>query len=359
MRKRLSILLLLALPAWTGDQEVAKFLFDKGKKEFRAKRYDKAEEFFRRALAEHTPYPEASYEHGQALEKLGRSQEAADAYQTCIAAVNGAEKPSAKWKGASRRAGRALTKLRKEFAALDGVNRKFVKKFSDLGKRLYKTNPKWARRAFETVLAIDPTHASAKAYMADLEKKGVTGTSTKTGAKKGKTWGKQLIRSDSLKGWDPGATDHWSIDGDVITGDAEGRSGQINWLERAPLSGQYSLRCRLRLLQDRGSRRTVGLFIGDGKDGWWAIMLETNNTMTLYRSEGSTNTAVASRSIGKKDLSTWHSLRVEVSKDTAEIFFDDKQIIEAEVRRSQPWAGMMGFFVQDGKIEFKDLELKK
>jgi len=120
-------ILTLTLSAWAGDQEVAKFPFAKGETALRCKRYADAEGYLRRALEEYAPYPEASYAHGVALEKLDRSQEATAAYRACIAAVGAAEKPNPKWKTTGNRAARALKKLRREFAALDKLSEKHTK----------------------------------------------------------------------------------------------------------------------------------------------------------------------------------------------------------------------------------------
>ena len=360
------ILLLLALPAWSGDQEVARLLFEQGRKVFRAKKYKEAEKYLGRALAEHTPFPEASYWYGQALEKLGRAQEAAHAYRVCIAAVDGLDAPPPKWKSASSRAARALSKLRRQFAALDGVNRKYIKRFLDFGKRHRATNPQWARRAFETVLAIDPAHSAAKAYLAKLPAGargpvGKPGPGAGTGAAtgKGKAWGTPLITPEDLGDWDPGESANWSIDGRVITGDAVGRSGKINWLDKVALKGKYALRVSFRVIRDGGSRRTIGLFIGDGGDAWWAIMLDEGDSLSLVRVAGASSNEVKSRSVGRTKWTTWHTLRVEVDGSDASIFLDDKKLIEITVPRRQAFAGGLGLFIQNARVEFKDLELRK
>jgi len=350
-----ALLILLTLPAWAGDAEVAEFLLEKGRKEFRAKHYEEAEKLFRRALAEQTPYPEAAFEHGQVLQKLGRSIEAAAAYQTCISAVDRADEPARKWKTVSGRAARALKKLRREFADLNSVNKTYVRKFMALGKAQMKSNPAWARRAFEAVLAIDPTHSPAKAYLAKLPRDGEAAA----GAKKGKPWGKAMIRPDRLTGWDPGPSENWSIRGGVVTGTAQGRHGQINWNENFSLQGEYALQVRLRLIGEAGARGAMGIFIGDGRDDWWAIMLETPDELTLVRYENKKNNTVSAKQLDVAKWSSWHVLRVVVTKADVQFFFDGKLITDLPHSRRQPFTGQCALFVQDVKVEFKDLELRK
>lgn len=353
-------LLLIGLPVWAGDPEVAEFLLGKGQKEARAKNYEEAEKFLRRSIAEHTPNPEASFAHGEVLEKLDRGSEAAVAYQACIDAVAGADSPSSKWKGVSRRAARALAKLKKQFAALHSLNKKHLPKFLAFGKRHYKKNPRWSRRAFEIVLSIDPTNASAKAYLAKLPAEDEAANGDKPAPAKGKAWGEPQIRPDSLKNWEPGATDTWSIDRGVITGDGAGRDGHINWLDDLALHGKYALQTKFRLVRGGGNRRTIGFFIGNGKTSWWALMLDWNDEMVLLRHERGTNTAVSSRSLKDVNLSEWHTLRFEVdNKKNVEIFVDGKSMIELEVPRQQAFAGQFAFFVQAAKVQFKELEHRK
>jgi len=360
--KVLVALLVLGIPVWAGDPEVAKFLLDKGKKEARAKNYEEAESLFRRSIAEFPPNPEACYEHGQVLAKLDRGQAAMAAYNACIEAVDKEESPSSKWKSVGRRAARALSKLKKQFAGLDKINRKYLPKFLAFGKLHYKSNPRWSRRAFEAVLAIDPTNASAKAYLAKLpsEEEIAKGGGAPDTAE-GKGWGKPLIDKGTLKNWEPGSDATWSISGSVITADAKGPTGFINWLDQPTFHGKFALQFKFRVVRDGADRRTVGFFLGNGKDAWWALMIERDNTVVLLRYEGGRNTAVASRTLdaGIK-MSSWHSLRFDIDNDEdVQISVDGKVLIEMAVPRRQKFEGQMGFFVQSAKAQFKDLELRK
>lgn len=345
---------MLTLSAWAGDQEVAKFLFAKGETALRSKQYANAEGYFRRALEEYTPYPEASYGHGVTLEKLDRSQEATAAYRACIAAVGAAEKPTPKWKTAGNRAARALKKLRREFAALDKLGKKHIKDLLAFARKNSKANPRWARRAYETVLAIDPANATAKVKLGKLAPVGSSGS---TGKKK--AWGKPLIKPDDFGNWDPGRTTVWDIRRGVITGHSEGPEGQINWLKDTSLTGDYSLQIEFRLMADYGDRRTIGFFVGDAGDRWWSIMLEGEGTCTLMRYQDGRNTRAGAKTFGRIKWSKWHTLRIEVKKDNVKMFLDDQFALEIDVTRTQKFEGKFGLFIQAAKTEFKELELRK
>ena len=344
----------LTLSAWAGDQEVAKFLFAKGETALRAKQYADAEGYFRRALEEHTPFPEASYGHGVTLAKLNRTQEAIAAYRACISAVSAAKKPTPKWKTASNRAMRALKKLRKDFAALDKLGKKHIRDLLTFAQKHAKANPRWARRAYETVLTIDPGNATATAKLGKLP---ADDSPTRNGKKK--SWGKPLIKAGDLGNWDPGKTSVWHIRGSVITGASDDHEGYINWLEDTSIGGDYELRIKFRLIREHGGRRTIGFFVGDGRDTWWSIMLEGAGTMSLIRYQDGRNSSVGVKTLDAVKWTSWHTLKIEVKKEHAKLFLDDKLGLELDVERGQKFAGKFGLFIQAAKVEFKELELRK
>ena len=99
MRTGLICLLLLAVSipvsiVLAGDRDVAELFVKKGQKAWRGKRYEEAADYYRRALDEHTPFPEAAFELGRCLEKLGRTEEAIQAYLTCQDHLREIEKPT-------------------------------------------------------------------------------------------------------------------------------------------------------------------------------------------------------------------------------------------------------------------------
>ena len=347
------MLLLLIAPVWSGDAEVARFLYQKAQRAYRAKKYDEAEKGFRRAVKEDSPFPEASYALGLALEKLARPVEAIAAYQQCLDAAAGDDAPR-KWRSIANRAGRAIGRLRRRFAALAKINSAFIKRCLAFGRKHSKTDPDWARKAFETVLKIDPGNQAARNHLA------VPSGGKKTAPTKpvGGAW-KPLIVADEFGAWSPGETNEWSILGPVITGDVVGRDGKINWLDNLEVDGKYSVRFRFRVVTDRRDRRTVGFFIGDAKDYWWSIMLDEDNELVLVRFSKGKSIPARERAVGEFDPSRWHTVLVEARGREARVFLDGKKVFEHIGERKQKFAGKFGFFVQNAKVEFKELELKR
>lgn len=353
-------LLLLAPRALPEDADVARFLFGKAQKSYRAKNYEEAEKLYRRALDELPTFSEAAYGLGQALEKLGRAQEAIRAYRRCIDICSGCAEPTSRQRTVATKAGRAITRLRRRFAALDKLNRDFIRRCLAFGKKYAKSDPAWARKALEAVLALDPANDVAKSYLAGLPADGKAGPPRKPPEKKpGKTWGEPLIMPDDLSAWSPGESDEWSVSGPIITGDVRGRDGKINWLDNLKVDGKYEVRFRFRVRRDGGARRTVGFFIGDGKDYWWALMLDDDDSLVLLRYANGTNTPSKERALGEFDAARWHTIRIEVDRCEAKFHLDDEKMFEVFAERRQAFEGKFAFFVQNAKVEFQDLELKR
>ena len=89
-------LIAIALAARAGDPDVAKLLFKKAQKAYRAKKYEEAEKTYRRAIEECPPNPEARYGLAETLEKQERMSEALAAYCRCVEDITAMPKPPIK-----------------------------------------------------------------------------------------------------------------------------------------------------------------------------------------------------------------------------------------------------------------------
>ena len=267
----------LVVVAEAGERDVALFLLKKAEKAYRTKDYEQAAAGFKRARVEFAPLPEAAWGLGRTLEKLEREAEAIAAYRLCVEDVGAAKKPSGKWKGLARRASSAIARLRRRFAELDRLNREFIDDCLRFGREHRKSDPRWARTAFETVgqevwiLKLDPTHKDARRHLDGVSKSGPPA------AKKSKARGTALIRGDDLEGWSPGIRAPWTCAKRVVTADVAGPQGHINWVDDVTFAGRYELRVRIRVVRDGGGGRTFGLLVGNGSD-YWHCFLRTVTT---------------------------------------------------------------------------------
>ena len=230
-----AIACLLATGARGGDPDVAAFLVQKARKAFQAKEYGEAEDSYRRALEEHAPFPEAHYGLGETYEKTGRTREALQAYRACVREIGDAADPPRAWRSLLKRAERAVSRLQRAYADLTKLNDDFIRRSLAFAKRVETSDPAWARRACEAVLALDADNPVAKALLAKLPQGGADAPAPPAPPAEGGTpaerWGEPLIRGAALdEEWD-GAPEPWALADGVVTGEAFGKSGQLLWLD--------------------------------------------------------------------------------------------------------------------------------
>jgi len=343
--------------AEAGDRDVALFLLKKAEKAYRAKDYEQAATTFKRAHAECTPLPEAAWGLGQSLEKLEREAEAIAAYRLCAEEVGAADKPSTKWRGFARRANAAVARLRRRFADLDRLNRAFIGDCLKFGKKHVETDPRWARTAFETVLKLDPMHKDAQRYLDKV------GQATAPGGKKtpetGKGWGAPLIRGDDLAGWSPGIRAPWTCSNNVVVADLAGRDGRVNWVADVELTGRYEVRVRMRVVRSGGKRRTFGVLIGNTVDYWHNIFVEDDNDVVLVEFDAGRFRPVKHAIPRDFDPQQWHTLRFAVNRGSISVYLNGNKLFGYDADERDTFDGNVGLFAQNGRIEFKELEVRR
>ena len=343
---------LLAVTVLADDPDVAQFLYRKAEKARRARKYEEAEKSYRRALEEQSPFPEAAFGLGQALEKRGRLGEALHAYRRCRDEIAASPAPSSKWKSLASRATRAVKRVQKQFTELERLDREFIHACMSLGIRYHKTNPDAARRAYAAVLKIDPDHKQARTLLESLGKEAPSG-------KASKPRGRKLING-KLKGWVPGLNEYWSVSNGLLTGKAEGRTGHINWFEGERTKGRYTVRADLRILSG-GPKRTCGIFLGNkhGEDRWWALMIDWNDEIALVETTARGNTSVQEKILRGFKVGSWHTVEIEVQPGALTVKFDDKRMFSHETGDRTSFDGELGMFAQDVHVLFRNLELRK
>ena len=344
MRRGWLVCLALLAVVEAGDRDVALFLLKKAEKACRARKYEEAADTFKRAREEFTPLPEAAFGMGQAFEKLERNADAIAAYRLCAEEVGAAEKPSAKWKGLARRANAALKRIRKRFAQLDKLTRAFIDDCMRFGIAHVKTDPRWAQTAFETVLKLDPTHTRARRCLDKF--------------KKVEAWGTPLIRGDDLEGWSPGIRPPWTCAKGVVAAEV-GEEGRVNWVNDVQLSGRYELRVRMRVVRSGGARRTLGLMIGNGEDYWHNFFIEDDNDLVLVEFNQGNWRPCKDTILRDFDPQRWNTLRLAVDRGSVSVFLNDKKVLEYDADERDTFDGIVALFAQNGRIEFKEFEVRR
>ncbi|MHC4472107.1 MAG: tetratricopeptide repeat protein [Planctomycetota bacterium] len=347
----LALLLLLSLPLDAGDEDVAKLLYAKAQKAVRKKSYEEAVDLYKRALKEHTPFPEAAYGLGVALEKLGRTDEALTAFLQCEEDVTAMHCPSKQLRTLAGRARKAVARLGKGFAELQKLDSAFVKGCLDKGRRYLKSHPGWAKRFCETALQIDPDNKQAKGYLERLG--GAAGASRALGPFE------PFITDETLSDWDPGLKPPWSCAGRVITGDPTKRNGYLNF-KKTRLEGTYSYRATLRVVKENADKRTFGLFFANnpGRIGW-ALLVTRNDDLVLVRYKGDDHTNMKSKVLSSFRATRWHELRVDVEPGAVVCLVDGKEAFRLEGELDDAFDGSPGVFVQQARVEIKDVGARR
>jgi tetratricopeptide (TPR) repeat protein len=337
-----------------GDPDVADLLLKKAKKAFAAKSYEEAETAFRRALKEMAPFPDARLGLAESLEKLDRPREAFEEYRTCVEEIDAAGAP-AKWKAFKTRAQQALSRLQGRHAELAKLNDAFIRKYIDFGKKRAKSDPLWARKAFETVLLLDPGNQVAKGLLATLPAADPGAEPKPEAKKKGSGKTETVFRRDL---WSGGP--EWSVDTDSITGDVRKRDGTAFWLDGIPLEGSYRVRGKYRLTYEGGDRRAYGVFFASDRDegDWWATVVTDDERIVLEQWVGRSPTLKEESMLADFDHAAWHAFELSVEPGSVVVKLDDKERLKHEDATASR-SGILCLFVQNACIEWKELEVSR
>jgi len=334
-----------------GDPDVADLLFKKAKKAFSSKDYTEAESCYRRAAREMSPYPEARFGLAETLEKLERPREALDAYRACLSDVE-AGGDLAKWRSLKNRAQQAATRLLGRSADLVKLNDAFLKRCIDFAQQHASSDPQWAREAYETVLKLEPGNQIAKSRLAALPKAAASSPAPER-PKASDKFGESLVKGELWSG-----AEEWSVKGDAIVGDSP-NAGKLYWLEKVPLEGRFSVRGTFRVTQAL-DRLAFGVFFGsEGREPWWGLFLRGTGAISLERCEERTNHQVRDTILEKLDVSKPHTIQIDIRPGDVAVSMDGKELFDYSDADRKTFDGKFCLYVQNGRIEWTALEVKR
>ncbi len=338
--------------AVAGDRDVAELLYQKGLKASREKNFAEAESCFRRAIAEFSPYPDAVFAHGEALERLGRAAEACAAYRRCLDEIRASPPPASKWKPLLGKAEKAVARLDKATDDLTRLDREFIDACLALARSSRETSPQAARSACEAVLALEPGNIAAKGLIEGLA------ASAGAGASEG-GW-IDLCGADGLSDWEPGESEEWSCEDGVITGVAEARLGQLNWRADHELEGRYTLTATFRIVQEQQSA-LFGIFFGarDRMRTRMGFILTPRSVVDLSETIDEKTTLIRNHAPRNFDRKARHTMRVEVEPGRVRCLLDGVEVLSHVAKESSAFDGSPGIFVQGGRVEIRDVRLRR
>jgi tetratricopeptide (TPR) repeat protein len=344
------LLLLLVGPAVQADEDIAELLFTKAEKAARGKRYEEAAGLYERALKEHSPYPEAAFGLAVALEKQGKTQEALRAFLRCRDDLAALKRPTRRQRSLGKKADRAIQKLGAGYAELDDLDAQLVKDLLAFARRYRRSDPAWAKRALETVLAIDPGNKTASDELGRL------------GAVSGPADAERPFSpaiSAGMHDWHPGPKDDWSLTGDLLTCDTSG-PGQLNFY-KPRLEGSYSFRASFRLKGTKGSKRVFGFFFGDkgSEKSDWALIFNWAGELDLARTTEQGRHRAHSKILPSWKYDRWHTIQVDVKPGAVVCSLDGKRVFDVDGEAKDAFDGNVALYVQDAHVEIRNVEVRR
>ncbi len=345
------VLSLLQVAGRAGDEEIARLLYRKAQKATRAESFQEAADLYRRALEEHTPYPEAAFGLGESLEKLAKSNEALLAYIACKDQAAKIEKLNTRQKRALSSAIRAIGRIGKGYAELEKVERGLVKDCLAYGKKYISKQPQWAKRGYEIVLAVDPGNEAAAKSIKKLA--GV----------RAMAFGRpeRLLEDDSMAGWELGEyAPQWTCKKGVLRGDSN--DGDMSgWMLRRFFRGNLTIRWEMRLAETSSSDWQCGLIFGEPRtprDGF-GVLLGPNSMLQLSRIDGADIQIPKNTHLDGFDCRQWHQYELQSDTDGLTVRLDGKKIFSHRPSADQEARGNIGLHVSRACVEFRSLEVIK
>lgn len=348
----LTLVLFAALPARAGDPDVAKLLYEKAEKAARSRDWEEAENYYRRALEEYSPLPDAAYGLGEVLEKQGKTSEAIDAYLLCKDQILGLESPGRTETRLLERAEKAVKRLGAGYAELADIDKAFVKDCLAFGRRFFHSDPGWAKKAFEHAIELEPGNRLVQGYLERLAD--AKGPVTAGGAFE------SLIRDDKLSGWAPGIVENWTCKGGILVATPDDGPGESNWVKDF-LEGKYTLSGRFRLPELKGVKPAAGFMFGrkGGSEIWGIILVASKSEVALSRFTASGNEDMRSRVLNNFDPAAWHELKIEVTPGKVVGYVDNREVFSLDGQAADAFDGPAGIFAQQCRLEVKEMGVQR
>jgi hypothetical protein len=348
------LLLLLCFPlasiAPAGDPDVAKVLFEKGAKAFKARKYEEARDFYQRAVDEYSPCPEALFGLAQALEKLGLTEEATTIYARVREDVQALPAATRSQKKLAEDAAKAAARLGKEYAELAGIDQVFFRKLMDLGRKYMTSNPPWAKKFFTLVLLIEPDNPLAKNC---LERLGDVDQPVIGGGKF-----EPLFTDPEMKNWVNGRQPSCQLRRGTLTIETP-RSDCFNFA-RIRLNGRYAVRCSFRMLETPEQIGGYGLRFGKKSDPTgWGLIVQSDATISLVQMLPGSSHEQRLKNLTGFDLTAWHALEVQVDGPIVVCLLDGSEVFRLPAPSADLFDGTPGVFAGKSNVELREMGVSR
>jgi len=347
------LVLLLAvsiLPALQADETSAKFFAERGLKACQEKRPSEAKEHFEKALDEMDGYLPALLGLARVAIDESENPTAIDYLTACVRRglvpqISAVEKAAAKEADVA-------------FAALDAPGFEFTKLLATFEGELISyaeahagKDPHLARLCLEKVLKISPDLERIRKKLAGL---GLAAELSPDATRLG------LFNGADLNDWSSEPT-VWKVENGQIVARPGDQAFTANHKDK--LSGEFTIDCELRVIEDTGSVPKCGVLFGwVGYGDFFSLHILKGHFLFCVRDAEHSTTLIQKdwvKDWSDFDAGKWNRYTLIVKDGTVTAFVNNRELLRYAVTKDRPTDGYVGVFVQRQSIAVRKYDLLK
>lgn len=334
-----------------GPPEMAERLIERARKQVADKALESAEESYEWALRKRPGDPVASFELAELLAAQKRNDAAIFRYRAAVASLRALEDPSDALPGGGDLTGTDLIEISEgALAKLDPHLRDAMQKADlDFATSVERTAREYSEKELPraSLALLDAAQAlyGRASALATLRNEIAKAAGVDT-----RRW-RRLPAADELVEWE--AESGWTAQEGALAAKAEHPSF-CSW--RQPLPERYTFEAKIDATGLEGESGFVGMFFGENEHGLQFVGFTADGTAEYGKLEQGWERIGPLPSVKKDQLGSI-TVRIEVSKESAEFFLGGKSTGKPKKYDPEDLAGRIGFVVQGGQATVRDARL--
>ena len=107
---------------------------------------------------------------------------------------------------------------------------------------------------------------------------------------------------------------------------------------------------------------SMGVFFGsDGREPWWAVFISRTGAVSLRRCEVDADDDFIAKDadLDRFDPKAWHMFQIDIQPGDVTVTMDGRQLFEHNESSRKAFDGKFCLFVQNARVEWQDLEVKR
>lgn len=346
-RPLLALALLLAVAATArADRATAEFFAGRGEQALKAKTWEEAEKMYRRSLEEDATYLPARHGLAQALLGSGRTGPGIEELRAFTAAVNAAADAPADWKALAAKATKQLADVDVSGAELKKILDRYADEFGALARKWAAKDRATAELAARRVLLLRPGDAGAEEVLKQMG-----------GAAKGPVV--PLFNGTNLTNWEKGGFPQWQVQEGLVI--AEASDGAYVIRSQKEFSGDFDVRCEIRMIEERGVDPLASVLATWKSDyDYYGVGL-LNRKLYVHERVAESDSRVVARVTpsefkGNFEPLGWNQWEVRFRGNEVAVFLNGTEL-SREPRPAKRDKGFVALMIQVAKAAFRGVEV--